>query len=251
MDLKRKPFQGVANIIRFNWHFYLVATLVFVGLKYAQQLLPKALQPYFFWLLVLAIVNVAMSLLVSFYVYDISPLYQLNWLPNASNKKVLNIHAGFDETSTLIKSKYNHTALTICDFYNPQKHTEVSIKRARNAYPPIPHTIQVTTDYLPFENNSFDIVAVIFSAHEIRDEQERIQFFKELGRVIKPTGQIVITEHLRDTNNFLAYAIGFFHFYSKASWLNSFAQANLTVAAEIKTTPFVTTFILTTDGNSL
>ncbi len=251
MDLKRRPFQGVANIIRFNWHFYLVAALVFIGLIYVQQLLPKALQPYIFWLLVLAILNVAMSLLVSFYVYDISNLYQLNWLPNTSNKKVLNIHAGFDETSTLIKSKYQQTALTICDFYNPKKHTEVSIKRARKAYPPIPHTIQVATNNLPFENNSFDIVTVIFSAHEIRDEQERIQFFKELARVTKPTGQIVITEHLRDTNNFLAYAIGFFHFYSKTSWLNTFAQANLTVTAEIKTTPFVTTFILTTDGNSL
>ncbi|MDI9363690.1 MAG: class I SAM-dependent methyltransferase [Flavobacterium sp.] len=251
MDLKRKPLQGVANIIRFNWHFYLVAVLVFVGFIYAQQLLPKALQLYVFWLLVLAIVNVVMSLLVSFYVYDISNLYQLNWLPNASNKKVLNIHAGFDETSMLIKCKYQQTALTICDFYNPQKHTEISIKRARKAYPPIPNTIHVATENLPFENNSFDVVAVIFSAHEIRDKEERIEFFKELARVIKATGQIVITEHLRDTNNFLAYAIGFFHFYSKASWLSTFAQANLTVTAETKTTPFVTTFILTTNGNSL
>ena len=31
MAVARKPFQGVSNIIRFNWHFYLLA-LVMVSL---------------------------------------------------------------------------------------------------------------------------------------------------------------------------------------------------------------------------
>ena len=30
MDTVRKPFQGVWNIVRFNWHFYLFAFLALI-----------------------------------------------------------------------------------------------------------------------------------------------------------------------------------------------------------------------------
>lgn len=251
MELTRKPFQGVFNIIRFNWHFYLVASLVLIILISFRFLLPQQLRPIAFWLSILAIFSISISLLISFYVYDLSDLYKLNWLPNSNNKYVLNINAGFDETSEIIKVKFPLTELSICDFYNPKKHTEISIKKARKAYPPIVNTVRVTTDNLPFKNNTFDYALAILSAHEIRDEKERIRFFTELNRVTKPTGQIFVTEHLRNFNNFMAYAIGFFHFHSKTNWLNTFRQSNLNVENEIKTTPFITTFILKKNGDTL
>src|SRR5690606_9614437 len=101
----------------------------------------------------------------SFYIYDLSDLYQLKWIENAGNKKILNINAGFDETSEIIINKFPQSDLTICDFYNPDKHTEISIKRARRAYPPNPKTISVLTDKLPFSEKSFDKSFAILSAH--------------------------------------------------------------------------------------
>src|SRR5690606_25188876 len=98
--------------------------------------------------------------------------------------------------------------------------------------------------------NTFDKSIAIFSAHEIRNEKERVQFFKELNRTTKPTGQVLVTEHLRDWKNFLVYTIGFLHFYSRKTWLRTFEQADLTVKQEIKTTPFITTFILEKNGNT-
>jgi len=251
MEVKRKPFQGVLNIIRFNWHFYLLAGLLLIGLLCFRLTLPQIIQPVALWLSILAILTLSLSLLISFHIYDRSDLYTLNWLPNSDNKKVLNINAGFDETSEIIKSKYPDTELTICDFYNPDKHTEISIERARKAYPPSPTTIQVSTDKLPFQENFFDYTLAILSAHEIRDSRERIQFFKELNRVTKPRGQIFVTEHLRDINNFAIYTVGFFHFFSKTTWVNTFKKSNLKVKSEIKTTPFITTFILIKDGDTL
>lgn len=250
MELKRKPFQGVFNIIRFNWHFYFIAGLFLLSIIIFKNYFPEQLQSFAFWFALLAIVAITISLLVSFYIYDFSSLYQLKWIPNSDDKKILNINSGFDETSEIIKNKLANSELTISDFYNPAKHTEISIKRARKAYPPNRNTIQVSTDKLPFSDNSFDYVLVILSAHEIRDKNERIIFFKELNRVTKSTGQIFITEHLRDLNNFLAYTIGFFHFYSKSNWLRTFEQANLIVKSKIKTTPFITTFILEQNGNT-
>ena len=133
------------------------------------------------------------------------------------------------------------------DFYNPETHTEVSIKRARKAYPPSSNTLKTSTSILNLADNSVDKVFITLSAHEIRNENERVVFFKEVARILKPKGQIFVTEHLRDTVNFLAYNIGFFHFLSKSSWHQTFQSSNLSIRKEVKITPFITTFILETD----
>jgi ubiquinone/menaquinone biosynthesis C-methylase UbiE len=160
------------------------------------------------------------------------------------------LNAGFDETSQIIKQKYPDCDLLICDFYDPIHHTEASIKRARQAYPPSKDTIQVESTYLPFPDNSFDYSLAILSAHEIRNEEQRIHFFDELYRITKPNGQVLVTEHLRDFNNFLAYTIGFLHFHSKGSWLKTFTEAKFDLTKTIRTTPFISTFILEKYGDT-
>ena len=250
MELKRKPFQGICNVIWFNRNFYFGACLVIVSMLFLNQFLPDLMQSVAFWVGLAALLAIMVSLLITWYIYDCSELYQLKWLVDLNKSRVLNIHAGFDETSDIIKSKYPECDLTICDFYDPGKHTEISIKRARMAYPPADCTVQVSTNQLPFPEDSFDYSLTILSAHEIRASKERIGFFKELNRVTKPYGKIFVTEHLRDWKNFVAYTIGIFHFHSKARWLETFGQANLKVMEEIKTTPFITTFILEKNGNT-
>lgn len=249
MGVDRKPFQGVLNIIRFNWHFYAIAGLTIMSLGIFGHLMPEPFQLLAVWGAVLAASAISFSLIASCYIYDVSHLYQLPWLPNLNEKAVLNINAGFDETSLLLFDKQPGIELQICDFYNPKKHTEVSIRRARTAYPPLENTVAVSTEKIPFADHSFDSALAILTAHEIRDHRERVQFFKELERVTKPNGQIMITEHLRDFSNFAAYTIGFFHFHSRATWLDTFQEANLTVKQEIKTTRFITTFLLEKDGD--
>lgn len=249
--LKRKPFQGVLNIIRFNQHFYITALVVIIGLTLLSTLFPTPFQFLAVIGVLMAIYIVVVSLLVSFYIYDVSDLYRLNWLKDLDDSKILNINAGFDETSQIIRHKFPDADLTICDFYNSVEHTEISIKRARKIYPPNPEMVSVTTDQLPFPNVFFDKSLAILSAHEIRKENERIKFFLELNRITKSSGQIMVTEHLRDFPNFLAYTVGFFHFLSRKSWLLTFEQADLIVKEEIRSTPFITTFILEKNGNTL
>ena len=172
----------------------------------------------------------------------------LDKLPVSQNGNLVNINAGFDETSELLASKYPASELHVFDFYDPQKHTEVSIKRARKAYPPYKNTIKVTTAVLPLESNSADNIFLIFSAHEIRSNDERVCFFKELNRIVKDDGKIIITEHLRNLSNFTVYNIGFFHFLSLSNWLVTFKKSNFKICDSIKITPFITTFILTKNG---
>ena len=80
--------------------------------------------------------------------------------------------------------------------------------------PPFPGTRSINTSNIPLPEDSADKIFVTLSAHEIATDDERIAFFTALKRSLKPAGQIVVTEHLRDLPNFLAYTIGFFHFLS-------------------------------------
>jgi SAM-dependent methyltransferase len=251
MEKIRKPFQGVWNIVRFNWHFYVLSIGAVLVLLLLSNYINPTFRLYSLAVAFLIFLPTFISLSVSYYVYDLSGLYNFNWVTDfidTERNTIVNINAGFDETSILLNNKLPNSELLVFDFYDPKKHTEVSIKRARKAYALFPNTKSVTTNNLPTLDNSADKIFVIFAAHEIRNEQERIEFFKELKRVVKPTGEIIITEHLRDVPNFLSYNIGFLHFYSKQSWLHIFQLTELTLKSEEKITPFISTFTLTKYG---
>ena len=251
MEKMRKPFQGVWNIVRFNRHFYVLSLGALLFLLLLSKYTNSTFRPYLIIISLIIFLPTFISLAVSYYVYDLSGFYNLNWISafiDTEKNTIININAGFDETSFLLKNKFSNSELLVLDFYDKKKHTEVSINRARKAYALFPNTKSVTANNLPLLDNSADKIIVIFAAHEIRDGQERMEFFKELKRVLKPTGEILITEHLRDVPNFLAYTIGFLHFYSKQTWLQTFKLTGLSLINEQKITPFISTFTLTKYG---
>ena len=250
METMRKPFQGVTNIIRFNWPFYVVSfDLVLFLVIYS------FFSPYQLYLQLGAfifVLPILISLIVSYYAYDLSGLYKLDWLlKEDTGKKIINVNAGFDETSVLLRRRYPSSDLTVFDFYDPLKHTEPSIKRARKTYPPYKGTINITTSKIPLEKESVDTIYVVFAAHEIRDCEERIVFFNELRRVLKPKGQVILAEHLRDLPNFLAYTVGFFHFLPLSAWHSTFYDSKFKIVKKEKFTPFISIFTLQKNGNSL
>jgi SAM-dependent methyltransferase len=190
------------------------------------------------------------SLIVSMYVYDFTDVYQLPWISEGkSSLRILNIHAGFDETSPVIHMKRPSSKITICDFYQPTKHTEISIERARKKYPQ-PNATFIQSSFLPFEDQSIDEVFVIFAAHEIRDNAEREAFFKEIYRVLVPDGTAYITEHVRGLANSFAYTVGVFHFFTEKTWLSNIKHSGFNLEDKLPYTPFITTYKLHKDGTT-
>jgi ubiquinone/menaquinone biosynthesis C-methylase UbiE len=243
----RKPLQGVLNIIRFNWHFYIIAFLSLVFIYFFKNIFGNTVEIFVLFLAFGIITTTVISLIVSCWIYDFSDLYSLKWLDDFGIKpdgKMANISAGFDETSVLLTQKFSTASLAIFDFYDEKLHTEVSIKRARLAYPPPPETQVITTKNIPLSAASCDTVFVLLSAHEIRNDAERAVFFKAIKAVLKPNGQLIIVEHLRDTANFMAYTIGFLHFLSEKTWFQTFAAADFKIIKKMKITPFVTGYLL-------
>ena len=249
--LKRRAFQGVGNIIRFNWHFYAVAFFIVLVLSFTKKYLPFYMSFIANTAIVFTIITTFISLSVSYYIYDYSDLYTLKWLDFLNikdNATLVNINAGFDETSSILQDKFPDKNLIVLDFYDASKHTEISIERARKAYPVFPNTINIRTDSISLQANSVDYIFLIFAAHEIRNEAERTSFFKQLKNVLKDNGKIIVTEHQRDLPNFIAYTIGFFHFFANKTWKKIYTQSALSIQKEFKLNPFITTFILTKNG---
>ena len=244
--LQRIKFQGVLNILSFNRHFYYygIASLALILLALYFLGLPSILS-------LLVVIGFAygllMPLIVSAYVYDYSGYYELHWLDNfiTDNSKVMNIvniNAGFDETSFNIKNKLTNADLKVFDFYNEEQHTEPAIVRARKVSLTYPNTQQIESNAIPLEDNSTDIIFLLSAAHEIREFNEKVDFLKECKRVLKSNGKIIMVEHLRDFPNFLGFTIGFNHFFSKQVWKTAFNNADFGTVKEKKFTPFMSIF---------
>ncbi|MFN0277090.1 MAG: class I SAM-dependent methyltransferase [Pyrinomonadaceae bacterium] len=248
----RGPFQGVSNIVRFNWPFYMLSVSALITLSFVYFFSTGILSMLAGIFLVMTAFATFSSLFVSWYIYDLSELYSLNWLGDvgAGDIAIVNINAGFDETSVLLSERYKGAELIVYDFFDPLKHTEPSIRRARRAYPPYPSTQPVSINHIPLQNDSVDSIFAIMSAHEIRDSKERVEFFAQLERILSPDGNLIVVEHLRDTANLMAYNIGAFHFHSRATWKSTFEAASLNIRKEVRITPFVTAFFLGKNGTT-
>lgn len=246
MELKRRKFQGVLNILSFNRHFYVFGVSAWALVIISHCLLNWS--DLLFWIVISAFLyGLAMPLAVSAYVYDFSGYYDFNWLKNfnlkdSENKQILNINAGFDETSFIIKKFFPKSDLKVFDFYNAEQHTEPTIIRARKVSLVYPNTKQIISNAIPVEDNSVDLIFLLSAAHEIRSQSEKIQFLKECHRVCKSTGNVIMIEHLRDFQNFIAFTIGFTHFFSRNTWKKAFQGAGFSTFTELKFTPFMSIF---------
>lgn len=246
---RRRPLQGVTNIVRFNWPFYAVAAGVAgAALGVARRLR----RPW--WLRAGlaagaggALFYLAGSLVVSWWIYDRSPLYRWAWLRRmvaGQPRRIINVHSGFDESSEAVKALFPDAELTVLDFYDPAEQTEASIARARTAYPaPLP-TRSVRSDDLRVPDADADLLLLILAAHEVRTPAGRDRLFAEAARVLRPGGQAILVEHGRDMANLLAFGPGFLHFFPPTEWRRAAHGAGFTLAGETRITPFVRIFDL-------
>lgn len=210
----------------------------------ARTLILLASAPALFWL--------ASSLLVSHYVYDRFPLYDLNWLgavlPRTPGRWI-NVHAGLDETSAILASIFPDADTQVIDIFDPLLMTEPSIRIAHQLR--VPHqfsdpstpSASMRYDSLAFPAESFDAASCIFAAHELRHHDQRVKLFEEVARILTPDGHFILMEHSRNWPNFLAFGPGFLHFFSQRAWRKAASDARLTVRTQLSQTPFVQVYI--------
>jgi hypothetical protein len=240
-------FKGVTQIVMFNWPLYAAAIGSAALALAAKPLLPESLQALLLVAVVLGLASMCLSLIASWYVYDLTNLYKFDYLPALPNKKglrIANIHAGFDETTEALTLRFPNAVIDTYDFYDPAKHTAASIRRARARYPAPRETVSIDSSHLPIGEATYDAIFLVFAAHEIRDDAERVAFFKELRIVAKPEARIFVVEHLRDWRNALVYSIGCLHFHSEACWQSTFELSGWHVVARTRPNALITAYTI-------
>jgi SAM-dependent methyltransferase len=238
----------MAQIVVYNWHFY-AAALLFDSLAVILMVrlhLPVATRLLICLIAALATFWALSSLLVSHYVYDRSRLYRWDWLTHVlpSPGVWANIHAGLDQTSAPLTQLFPTPRRRILDIYIPSEMSEPSIRRARHQARPAQAAEKANPAALPLVDCECDTIFLIFAAHELRRREARLRFFREMNRALQPGGRVVLVEHLRNWNNFLAYGPGALHFFSRREWLTVSNLADLQVINECGITPFVRCFVL-------
>ena len=245
----RGQFDGVLQIVRYNWTLYIVAMLVSMLVVLLVDVVhpPAALAGLLILGALAAIFWLALSLAVSHYVYDRSDLYRWEWIRDRvapGPRHVVNIHAGLDETSLALQEMYPAAEVTILDIYEPAEMPEPSIARARREARSTLASVKADFRRLPLETASADLVTVIFVAHELRRADSKEVFFRELARVIKPDGTVLLVEHLRDAWNLFAFGPGAFHFFPRSEWLRVAKFGGFRLEADVRRTPFVRALLL-------
>jgi hypothetical protein len=237
-------FRGVSQIVVFNWPFYAFALIAGIVAWLIKPALPQSLELWIELGVLFAAISVLLTLLASWYVYDLCDLYRFDYLATGSPERIANINAGFDETTPALEAKFPNAVIDIFDFYDPEKHTEASIRRARARHPAISGTVTIDSSHIPVGEHTYDAVFLIFAAHEIRDDAERVAFFKELRLVTKPTASIYVVEHLRDWKNALVYSIGCLHFHSQSTWQKTFDASGWEIVEKTPANAFVVSYKL-------
>lgn len=249
----RRRFQGVGLIVRFNWPMYAVVLLVSIGLAWhlATTSAPLAYRAVGFAGLAIGLFWNFASLVVSYWVYDRSPLCQWKWIADLLPKPPaawLNVHCGFDESTLALRQMFPNSNGRTLDVFDAREMTESSILRARQVDTGQPAPEQADYRLLPAADQTQDAVFAILSAHELRTPAARAALLGEFHRVLRDGGRMLVVEHLRDAANFIAFGPGFVHFHSRAAWLKTFKDSGLALERECRITPFVAVFVLRRAG---
>jgi SAM-dependent methyltransferase len=255
----RGRWEGVCNVVRFNWPLYAVGVAALTSAFALAMFFSdrRWLEGVFLAGGAAAAYLLIASLLVSLWIYDLSPLYRFQWASSAAGpepRRILNFHSGFDESSLALRRSFGSAQVEVMDFYDGRTMTEASIIRARHhqerSRPSAltAMTKSVSTSTLPVVDQSIDAAFAILAAHEIRRPEERLQFFSEIARGLRAGGRLVLVEHLRNAANFMAFGPQFVHFYSRGTWLQLARDAGFTLVEESRITPFIGLFVFQKAG---
>ncbi len=248
MTAQTNRFAGTIKILRFNIGLYAAsgAALIIAALIFISHLGPAWFRAMLMAFAGLIVYWTLSSLLVSWWVYDRARVTAWQWLPSrlaVRPQNWVNIHSGFDESSSVLHTLFPTSSACIIDIYDRNTMTEPSIERARKLHPAQIEPISGRFDALPLPDADCDTVFLLMAAHEVRSESGRQALFAEVHRILAPGGQLVLVEHLRDGNNFLAFGPGFLHFFPAATWKRILSTSGLALEREQCITPFVRCFV--------
>ncbi len=226
---------GTINVIRFNWPKYLCALAIPAAAAIASTAgAPGLISGILLAAGVPGLVWTVTSLVATWWVYDRRQVYQQLTHGLAEIGEWAIVHAGFDASDPALRASIGRPPAAVAHIALAPG---PSLRRARRLSQ---HPAGCTpAASIPHTASSLDSIFLTFAAHEVRDLAGQRALFSDLRKALRPGGQLVITEHLRDLANFAVYGPGAMHFQPLATWQARAAEARLFIDSNTAITPFV------------
>jgi ubiquinone/menaquinone biosynthesis C-methylase UbiE len=106
------------------------------------------------------------------------------------------LDAGCGNGKNMMETKHNFIGLDTCSEFLDIIQTKIQSKHQTN----IQDLIHGSIEKLPFESNTFDALISIAVIHHLQTKQQRFEALKELIRVVKPKGSLLITVWQLESN---------------------------------------------------
>ncbi|WP_185863174.1 bifunctional demethylmenaquinone methyltransferase/2-methoxy-6-polyprenyl-1,4-benzoquinol methylase UbiE [Blattabacterium cuenoti] len=123
-------------------------------------------------------------------------------------KKILDLATGTGDLAILLANKFKYAYITGLD--PSYRMLEIAKKKIKdNFFEKRIQTIQGYSQNIPFQNETFDLVTIAFG---IRNFQYIHHSIREIYRILKPSGTLVILEFSKPSN-FWINKVYYFYFY--------------------------------------
>lgn len=236
--LSNRQYSGTISTLLYNWPIF-AGALFFGGVALTVSLILTSPWSWLFLVSGLGVLALAISiLLTTFIVYDWGQQHEYDRLAElgavAAANVVIDITCGKLRGSRGLLAHHPQGYYFLIDIYDPEKMTDLALKRARQLEPPLLtqrriYRREAPINSLPLPHQWADVIFCDFSLHEIEDSADRQALFAEFARVLKPGGRLLLAEHGRDWPNLLAFGPGALSFFPAATWTRHIEQAGLTI----------------------
>lgn len=227
-------------VILFNKEKIILGLLVALILIQSSTYVAPEISTFFRIFSIAIIINILLSLVASYLLYDRSDLYRpeklFKDLSFRDADKVIFLHASFDPISRVLDKMIDPDHLKIYNLYGNRHEDEKSVNVSNRIFPPHPKQVNIDPTQIPDESNSVDYILAITSAHEILTQERRTHFFQEANRILKNDGTLILCEQMQNWINLIFFNIGAFHFVKLDSWQHSIREAGLKIVKKERLT---------------
>ena len=252
MRNSKLSFTRALALARYNWPLYGVAVIsAFVGVFLLLNSISLPVRVLGGLGALTAAWFAAASFLAFHTMFDCSSFLSGNWLPSLlprTPKRWVQVSVCLEETTLPMTSLFPQAEGVLFDLFSPNVMTEPAVTRARSTCKR-QDAVAATPTSLEVADRWADVTVITLAAHEVRDRNLRESLFRELNRITVVDGRVVVVEHLRNLNAFLAFGPGFSHFLPRREWLRLASQAGLQFLSEFSMTPFIHVFVFATPAD--
>lgn len=125
------------------------------------------------------------------------------------DSKILDLAGGTGDLTKILAQKLDHNGQIILSDINGPMLEEGRNKLIDSSLVSNIEYVQANAQYLPFEDNSFDLVTMAFGLRNVTDKQQALD---SIFRVLKPGGRLFVLEFSKPESNLVEKMYDFYSF---------------------------------------